>query len=106
MARLKAPDNLHQATRRWWLSVAREHGLDADALRILSIAAENWDLSRQAHEVIIDQGTTYTDRYGQPRARPETTIYRQSVAAFTRAMRLLSLESEKPEGEKPEIEFK
>ncbi len=106
MAKLKAPENLDQATRRWWLSVAREHELDGAALRVLSIAAENWDTSRRAHEVILDEGTTYTDRYDQPRARPEAAIYRQSVAAFTRAMALLSLESEKPEGEKPEVEFK
>jgi phage terminase small subunit len=61
-------------------------------LKILTLALEAWDRCVQARESLAEHGTTFVDRFGQPRARPEVAIERDSRLAFLRLMRALDFD--------------
>ena len=67
----KAPEHLRPETKEWWESVQSEYSLEKHQLRILTLAAESWDRCVEARELIQRDGLTYSDRFGQPRARPK-----------------------------------
>jgi phage terminase small subunit len=90
----KAPEHLQPATQKWWQSVVREWQLDEHHVRLLTLAAEAWDRCEQAREILKLHGLTYADRFGQPAARPEVAIERDSRIAFARLVRELDLDSE------------
>jgi phage terminase small subunit len=68
--------------------------LEPHHVKLLTVAAECWDRLLGAREAIDQHGTTYTDRFGSPRARPEVAIERDSRVAFARLLRELDLETE------------
>jgi P27 family predicted phage terminase small subunit len=87
------PSHLTAAAKRWWGSIAREFELeDADVLR-LTTAAEAWDRCAQARRALAKRGTTFTDRFGQPKPRPEVAIERDARIGFLRALRELGLDA-------------
>lgn len=90
----KAPSHLQPATRKWWLSVVKEWSLDEHHIRLLTLACEAWDRCAEAREVLQKEGLTYTDRFGQPAARPEIAVERDNRIAFARLVRELDLDSE------------
>lgn len=90
------PKHLQPATRRWWSSVVHDYDLDQHHVRLLSLASEAWDRCRQARLALAKHGITYVDRFGQPRARPEVAIERDSRVAFARLLRELALDVEEP----------
>lgn len=92
MSTPKAPAHLRQPTATWWRSVIRDYDLDPHHVKLLTAAAEAWDRCQQAREAIKKHGTTYTDRWGQPKARPEVAIERDSRIAFARLLRELDLD--------------
>jgi phage terminase small subunit len=79
--------------------VVEEYGLEEGMLPTLSGAAELWDRACEAREVIDEHGITYTDRFDQPKERPEVSIERNSKVAFARMVRELGLE---PDGPSPD----
>jgi P27 family predicted phage terminase small subunit len=93
---LKAPKHLRLATRRWWKSVVADFELEAHHVRLLTLAAEAWDRGQQAREALAEHGLTFSDRFGQPHARPEVAIERDSRISFARLLRELALEVEPP----------
>src|SRR5207244_3269716 len=90
----RAPKHLQPPTRRWWLNVVEEFELFEHHRRLLTLAGECWDRAQQAREALAEQGTTYTDRFGQPRPRPEVNIQRDATIAFARLVRELDLDAE------------
>ena len=82
MSNNQAPEHLKQTTAEWWESVSSEYDLEPHHLRLLTLAAECWDRCQQAREAIAEHGTTYQDRFNQPKARPEVAIERDSRLAF------------------------
>ena len=98
-----APRHLRPATRRWWREIVREYVLEPHHLRLLTLAAEAWDRCQEAREVLDRAGLTYTDRFGQPRARPEVAVERDSRIAFARMMRELALDVPVPESRPPAV---
>ena len=74
-------------------------------LRLLTAAGEAWDRKEKAREVIETQGLTYTDRFGQPAARPEVAIERDSRLAFFRCMRQLALSEEPPDNRPSPLKY-
>lgn len=79
--------------------MVRTYRLEPHHVRLLTLAAEAWDRKQQARRALVKHGTTYTDRFGQPRARPEIAIERDSCLAFARLVRELGLkELEPPDG--------
>ena len=96
-----APKHLEPETRQWWESVLAEYLLDDHHVRLLTLAAEAWDRGTQARKAIVTHGTTFNDRSGQPRARPEIAIERDCRIAFARLLRELALDVESPEARPP-----
>ena len=70
--------------------------LEDHHVRLLTAAAEAWDRCQQARKRLAKNGLTYTDRFGQPRARPEIGIERDSRLAFSRLIRELDLDAAAP----------
>lgn len=70
-------------------------------VRLLTLAAQAWDRAEEAREALAEHGTTYTDRFGQPRARPEVAIERDARLAFARLLRELDLDGEPAPAPRP-----
>ena len=96
----KPPAHLRPATRRWFSGVVENYQLEEHHVRLLTLAAESWDRTCQAREVLDRDGLTYTDRFDCPRARPEIAIERDSRIAFARIVRELDLDLDPPTAER------
>ncbi|MGB8288990.1 hypothetical protein [Rhizobium ruizarguesonis] len=57
-----------------------------------AVAAEAWDQAQGAREVLDRDGQTFTDRFGQPKERPEVGIMQNARIAFARLLRELALD--------------
>jgi len=90
----KPPVHLSPDAKAWWREVVTGYELEPQHLRLLALACEAWDRARQARRILAKRGMTYRDRFGQPRARPEIAIERDSRMAFARLLRELDLEGE------------
>jgi phage terminase small subunit len=97
----KAPAHLAPATRRWFGAVVRDYVVEEHHVRLLTTAAEAWDRGEQARTILDAKGLTYTDRFGQPRVRPEFGVERDSRIAFMRALRELALDISAPGESRP-----
>jgi P27 family predicted phage terminase small subunit len=106
----RAPKHLRPGTRRWWQHVVGEYDVQPHHRHLLTLSAEALDSCAKAREILDREGMTYTDRFGQPRARPEVAIERDSRLAFARLLRELALDVEAPPAEEytrpPEIRGK
>jgi len=97
VAKSRAPGHLAPATRRWWLSVVADYELEPHHLRLLSLAAGAWDRAEQARKALeMADSLTFLDRFGQPHARPELAVERDSRTSFARLLRELCLDVEPP----------
>jgi len=90
----QAPKHLAKPTADWWDAVVTDWTLDEHHKRLLTAAAECWDRLQEAREALQKYGTVYVDRFGQPRARPEVAIERDSRLHFARLLRELDLDAE------------
>lgn len=98
------PQHLATPTRRWWSSVVADYHLEPHHIRLLTLAAEAWDVCTKAREALAEHGLTFTDRFGCPKPRPEVAIERDSRLGFARMLRELSLDDvEPPETRPPRI---
>jgi len=98
---MQAPKELSKATAMWWRSVVEDFELEPHHIRLLTLAAQSWDRTQQAREAIAKHGMTYSDRFGQPRQRPEVAIERDSRIAFARLIRELDLDVAAPDDNRP-----
>ncbi|MDO8616859.1 MAG: P27 family phage terminase small subunit [Dehalococcoidia bacterium] len=89
---MRAPSHLSPASRRWWASVVDSYELEEHHRLLLTAACQAWDHCQAARRVLATDGMTYTDRFGQPRARPEVGIERDSRIGFMRALKELGLD--------------
>ncbi|MHA6297851.1 P27 family phage terminase small subunit [Devosia sp. CAU 1758] len=96
MANTKPPGHLQPATRKWFTSVLADYDMDPHHIRLLTLAGEAWDRGQAAREIIDRDGMTFDDRFGQPKARPEVGIERDSRIGFARLLRELALDVEGP----------
>lgn len=98
----KTPPHLRQETQKWFRSVLSDFDLEGHHVRLLTLAAEAWDQAQSAREVLDRDGQTYTDRFGQPKARPEVDILQNARIAFARLLRELALDGvDAPETPRP-----
>ncbi|MGX1786132.1 P27 family phage terminase small subunit [Bosea sp. NPDC055332] len=88
------PKHLRKDTQAWIKSLISEFELEEHHFKLLVSAAESWDRICAAREVIDAQGMTYTDRFGQPKARPEIAIERDNKVVFARLLRELALDGD------------
>lgn len=91
---MKAPRHLKAKTKEWFNAVLADYVLEPHHVRLLTLAAQAWDRAEQAREVLAKTGLTFDDRFGQPHARPEVAIERDSRIAFARLVRELGLDYE------------
>ena len=104
MKTTKGPKHLKASTRRWFAEVVKTYELEPHHVRLLQLAGEAWDRGEQARRALARAGLLFTDRFGQPRARPELAIERDSRIAFARLLRELGLDVSEPgESTRPPI---
>ena len=96
--RWKAPAHLAAPTKKWFARVARDFDLEEHHVRLLTAACESWDRMTGARETMAKEGvgTTYTDRFGFPKVRPEVAIERDARLAFMKLVRELALDVSAP----------
>lgn len=97
--RIKAPDHLSPATKKWWASVIADYVLEPHHVRLLTLAGEAFDRATQARELIARDGLTVTTESGGLKAHPAVGIERDSRLAFARLVRELDLDVEAPTAE-------
>lgn len=100
-----APSHLRPETASWWQTVVAEFELEPHHLHLLRLACEAWDRGQEAREALAQHGSVFVDRFGQPRARPEIAIERDSRISFARMLRELALDVDSPteDGRPPRI---
>ncbi len=87
----KPPEHLSKDAQGFWRWATDEYRLTQDDLKVLLMACEAMDRCIQARKRLAKQGLTYTDRFGQPKSRPEIAIERDSRLAFARLVKQLGL---------------
>ncbi len=87
----KTPEHLSKHAKGFWRWAVSEYQLNEDDLHLLTMACEAMDRCIQARKRLAKQGLTYTDRFGQPKSRPEVAIERDSRLAFARLVKQLGL---------------
>lgn len=102
---IPAPRHLTKQSKSLWRSLVADYGLGDEpaALETLRLALEALDRCEQARTALAKHGTTYVDRFSQPRVRPEVAIERDSRTAAIRGFRELSLDGEAGEVRPPRI---
>ena len=93
---METPEHLSDDAAAWWHDVVREYDLEHHHIRLLTLACEAWDRGQQARAILEKEGLTYHDRFGAPKARPETAIERDNRTAFARLLRELDLDLDGP----------
>lgn len=91
----RAPAHLQPATRAWFVSVAQDYALEQHHFRLLQLAAEAWDRSQEAREILAKDGIIVNGREG-PKPHPAVAIERDSRLAFARLVRELDLDVDAP----------
>jgi phage terminase small subunit len=86
---IEPPRHLSPAMRKWWRGVIRDYRPEAHQLHLLRLAAEAYDRSQAARAVLDKEGVTYLDRFGQPKARPETIVERDAHRDFAALVKAL-----------------
>ena len=92
MTTTPVPKHLSVATKRWWRIILDEYELNAADLRTLQLAAEAFDRSQQARQILKDEGITYEDRFGNPKKHPAVSVEENARLAYIRAVRELGLD--------------
>jgi hypothetical protein len=90
-ARPAPPDDLSPTMQAWWRAMVAEHELEPHRLHLLMLAARAFDRCEQARLAIAKDGTTWLDRFGAPRPRPEVAIERVARLAFARLVSAIEL---------------
>lgn len=91
----KPPTGLSLAAGKWWKKLLDEYGIDdAAGLLLLETALQAHDRMHQARDLIAKYGAVTSDRFGQLRPNPATTIERDSRAAMMAALKALNLDLE------------
>jgi len=91
-----APADLSPAMARWWDQAVKEYELEPHRLHLLEMACRARDRCEEARVAIAQKGTTYEDRFGAPRLRPEVAVERDNRLAFARILRDLDLRPPSP----------
>lgn len=91
------PDHLREKTQEWVRVVLVDYELEQHQFMNLINAGVFWDRAAEAREAIAVHGLTYSDFRGQPKARPEVAIERESMKGFAICIRELGLPIGDPE---------
>ena len=76
------------------LPIGRQHGVT-----ILEQAMRSFDRAEAARKALDTSGTTFMDRFGQPRSHPDVVVERDHRAAMLAALGRLNIDVLPPERE-------
>jgi phage terminase small subunit len=85
------PAHLSKRMKKFWISIFDSKTLKPHETLIFVKACEAHDRAEQARRVLKREGLIFTDRFDQPRSRPEITIERDSRAAFAKLLAQIHL---------------
>lgn len=85
------PGHLSGETLQWFDGVLRDYCLEPHHVRLLTLAAEAYDRTRQARDAIARDGITVPTATGL-KAHPCVAIERDARTAFARLLRELDLD--------------
>jgi phage terminase small subunit len=92
------PRHLRAAGKALWKVVVHEYDLPPDALALLTLGCEAADRCADARKVLDRKGpnggTTYMDRFKQPKLRPEVLVERDARLTVARILKQLGLDLE------------
>jgi hypothetical protein len=87
------PKHLQLPERRLWASILRENVIEGEAaLSILKSTLEAHQRARLCREQVDREGSTYLDRFEQPKPHPLLAAERDARASFVAGMRALRLD--------------
>jgi phage terminase small subunit len=86
------PTHLSKASAEFFRKSIADYELDDHHILLLVKALEAFDLAEQCRKILDKEGLTYTDRFGSPRARPETKILNDSRNAVKNIFRELGFD--------------
>jgi len=90
------PPHLSKEMEVFWTTVFQTRNLQPHEVLLLAKALEAHDRAEQARRDLKRQGLTFQDRFGQPRARPEVAIERDSRAGFAKLLSQINLHTLTP----------
>lgn len=97
----KPPAHLSPEAASWWSSVLKNWDLDEHHRHLLTCAAEQLDIRRQAQEAVAQDGAVVRDRWNQAKPHPGAAIQRDAALTFARLVRELGLDLPAPDAPRP-----
>jgi phage terminase small subunit len=90
------PSHLSEATRAWWVKVARESTMQDDTVGLsgLTIAAEAWDGKEAARLSVEENGVDVKNRYGQMVPNPMLRVQAMFMSQYLAAIKSLHFDVE------------
>jgi hypothetical protein len=86
---VEIPRHVSREMRRWIEDVLSGWDFAPEDVTVAITAAEARDEDERARKILCTKGSTFVDRLGNPRLRPENAVARDSRVAFLRAVRQL-----------------
>ena len=99
----RPPTHLTADSKQFWTWAVREFVLEPHHVGLLKLLCEHRDAAESARQILATHGSTFTDRFGQIRARPEVAQFRDSTIAVARLTRELRLDDPASESRPPRI---
>jgi phage terminase small subunit len=87
-----APKHLSKESADFFRKTIASYELDDHHVLLLTKAMEAQDLAEKCRKILDKEGLCYTDRFGAPRARPETKILNDSRNAVKNIFRELGFD--------------
>ena len=88
------PKDLRPETKAWWRLVVADYPLEDHHIHLLTLAARAWDEANAARAIVLREGLTTRDRWGQVKAHPACAIEQKSRNDYARLLRELNLDPE------------
>lgn len=88
-----APEHLSEDMREWWDDIVTDFKMESHHLRVLEATCTAWDRAEGARAIVEEEGQTYRDRFGQPKAHPAVGIERKARNEFRLLLRELQLDN-------------
>jgi phage terminase small subunit len=92
----QAPAHLRPETREWWQYTSDEFACERHHLRLLTLAAEAWDMIVMSREVVEKDGAFHTDHRGRILPHPGLAVQDRNRTLFARLLRELALDASTP----------
>jgi hypothetical protein len=97
----EAMSALRPATRRWLSGLRKEYFLQDYHVRLLVAAGRLWDRAAECAVILEQEGPVIRDRFSQQKAHPGVEIERQSLIGFSKLLREVGLDIDRPEDPRP-----